>query len=74
MGGKKTSISNDIKGLRKEIGMSQQALADAVGATRQTILTIEAERYGPSLELAFRISHILGQPIDKVFQFDPNWS
>ena len=74
MGGKKTSISNRIKDLRKEAGLSQQSLADAVGATRQTILTIEAERYGPSLELAFRIAHVLGQPIDQVFQFDPNWS
>lgn len=71
MGGKKTTITNRIKALRKARGLSQQALADAVGATRQTILTIEAERYGPSLELAFRIAHALGEPIDEVFVFNP---
>ncbi|MEM7731087.1 MAG: helix-turn-helix transcriptional regulator [Pseudomonadota bacterium] len=73
MGGKKSAITNDIRSLRKACGLSQQALADAVGATRQTILSIEAERYGPSLELAFRIAHALGKRVDEVFSFTPDW-
>ncbi|WP_298914106.1 helix-turn-helix transcriptional regulator [uncultured Algimonas sp.] len=74
MGGKATTITNAVKALRKEAGLSQQALADAVGATRQTILTIEAERYGPSLELAFRIAHVLEKRVDEVFIFAPDWT
>jgi len=41
-----------------------------VGATRQTIIAIEAQKYAPSLELAFRIAHVLGEPVEEVFQFD----
>ncbi|MGB6230176.1 MAG: helix-turn-helix transcriptional regulator [Litorimonas sp.] len=74
MGGKSTTLVNRVKELRKARGLSQQALADAVGATRQTVLTIEAGRYGPSLELAFRIAHVLGERIDAVFLFTPDWA
>ena len=73
MGGKASTITNAIKKLRKSAGLSQQALADAVGATRQTVLALEAARYSPSLELAFRIAHVLGRPVDEVFRFTPKW-
>ena len=73
MGGKASTITNAIKELRKSAGLSQQALADAVGATRQTVLALEAARYSPSLELAFRIAHVLGKPVDEVFRFTPKW-
>jgi len=49
---------------------TQAGLAERVGATRQTIIAIEAQKYAPSLELAFRIAHVLGEPVDEVFQFD----
>lgn len=49
--------------------MSQAELARRVGATRQTIISIEAQKYAPSLELAFRIAYVLGEPITDVFQF-----
>ena len=73
MGGKASTITNAIKELRKSAGLSQQALADAVGATRQTVLALEAARYSPSLELAFRIAYVLGKPVDEVFRFTPKW-
>ena len=73
MGGKSSSIANSIKEFRKSAGLSQQGLAEAVGATRQTVLALEASRYSPSLELAFRIAHVLGKPVDKVFHFTPKW-
>lgn len=52
-------------------GLSQQALADRVGATRQTINAIEQGKYAPSLELAFRIVRAFGVAFEDVFAFDP---
>ena len=73
MGGKKTKITNHIKRMRlARSDLTQAELARRVGATRQTILAIEAEKYAPSLELAFRIAHILRTPVDELFQFDPS--
>jgi len=75
MGGKKTQITNNIKRARVIQGLSQVELAKRVGATRQTIIAVEAEKYAPSLELAFRIAHVLGEPLDGLFVFDPtDWS
>ena len=50
--------------------MTQQDLADRVGVTRQTINHIEAAKYSPSLELAFRIAAVFEVPLEKVFQYD----
>lgn len=73
MGGKKTHITNHIKRIRlARTGLSQAELAERVGATRQTIISIEAQRYAPSLELAFRIAHVLEEPLEEVFIFDPS--
>jgi putative transcriptional regulator len=72
MGGKKSNITNRIKVARVIQGLSQAELAERVGATRQTIIAVEAGRYAPSLELAFRIAHVLEEPIDGLFQFDPS--
>ncbi|MBO78320.1 MAG: transcriptional regulator [Gammaproteobacteria bacterium] len=49
--------------------MSQQALADAVGVTRQTIIAIEKNKYSPSLKVAFKIAQVFGCPLDKVFSY-----
>ena len=49
--------------------MTQQALADAVGVTRQTIIAIEQGKYSPTLEAAFRIAAVFGVPLEQVFQF-----
>lgn len=67
----KGHIRNNIRTLRFNAGeMTQQALADAVGVTRQTIHHIEAGKYSPSLELAFRIAHIFNVPLEEVFQYE----
>lgn len=47
--------------------MSQAALADAIGVTRQTVIAIEQGRYSPSLESAFRISRLFGMGVEDVF-------
>jgi putative transcriptional regulator len=65
-----TPITNDIRRLRFEHGgMTQQQLADAVGATRQTIIAIEASKYAPSLDLAFRIARRFGRGLEEVFHY-----
>jgi putative transcriptional regulator len=65
------TISNNIRRLRFDAGeMTQQTLADEVGVTRQTIIAIEAAKYAPSLELAFRIAYAFGQPLEAVFEYE----
>ena len=65
-----TAVRNEIRRLRFERGeMTQQALADACGVTRQTVIALEAGKYAPSLELAFRIAYALGVRIEEVFQW-----
>lgn len=66
-------VGNHIRKLRFNNGeMTQQALADKVGVTRQTIIAIESAKYSPSLELAFRIAHVFGVPLEEVFFYKPN--
>jgi putative transcriptional regulator len=65
-----TAVTNQIRRLRFERGeMTQQVLADACSVTRQTIIALEAGKYAPSLELAFRIADALGVRIEDVFQW-----
>lgn len=65
-----TGIANDIRRLRFEHGeMTQQALAQACGVTRQTIIALEAGRYAPSLALAFRIARAFDLGVEEVFRW-----
>jgi putative transcriptional regulator len=65
-----TVITNDIRRLRFEHGeMTQQELADRIGVTRQTVNAIEAGKYSPSLEAAFRIARVFALRVDEVFRF-----
>jgi putative transcriptional regulator len=63
-------MKNRIKVYRAMRNLTQEALADQLGVTRQTILAIEKGKYDPSLELAFRISRLFRVSIDKMFFFD----
>jgi len=66
---KKIKITNNIRRLRFFANeMTQQQLAEKTGASRQTIIAIEAGKYSPSLELAFRIADAFGVPIGEVFE------
>jgi putative transcriptional regulator len=63
-----TPIGNHLRRLRFEHGeMSQDALARAVGITRQTVIAIEGGRYAPSLELAMRLAQVFHRGVDDVF-------
>ncbi len=67
----KSQIKNNIRRLRFNADeMTQQQLADAVGASRQTIIAIEKGNYSPSLELAFRIAHTFSTPLEEVFLYE----
>jgi putative transcriptional regulator len=64
-----TELTNHIRRLRFDHGeMTQQDLAERAGVTRQTIIALEANRYVPSLLLAYRIARVFGAPVEDVFQ------
>lgn len=68
---KKRHITNTIRTLRFAHGeMTQQALAEKVGVTRQTIVAIEKQSYSPSLELAFKIARVFDRTVDDVFGYE----
>jgi len=65
----RSEIGNRIRELRFKAGeMTQQALADSVGITRQTVIALERGRYYPSLELAFLLASTFGVALEDVFQ------
>jgi len=69
---KKKAIQNNIRRLRFDASeMTQQELADKVGASRQTIVAIEKNKYSPSLELAFKIADAFHVAIQDVFSYNP---
>ncbi|MGB7737990.1 MAG: helix-turn-helix transcriptional regulator [Steroidobacteraceae bacterium] len=59
-----------MRRLREAAAMTQAELGERVGATRQTIIAIEAEKYAPSLELAFKLARVFQRPVDDVFEFN----
>ncbi len=63
-------MKNRIKVYRAMHDLTQEALANALGVTRQTILAIEKGKYDPSLELAFKIARFFGVSIEEVFIYD----
>jgi len=65
----RAEVHNQIRRLRFEHGeMTQQALAERAGCTRQTIVVLEQSRYVPSLLLAMRIAKVFGVTVEEVFQ------
>jgi putative transcriptional regulator len=65
-----TDIRNRVKELRSGLGRTQQELADAVGVSRQSINSIERDRYVPSLMLALTFARVFGCPLDKIFSLE----
>lgn len=64
------ALKTRIQELRKERRISQEELAAAVGVTRQTITSLECEKYTASLVLAYKISKYFGLTIEEVFDFE----
>lgn len=60
-------MNNRLKELRTKGGMTQDQLAGKVGVSRQTIISIEKNRFDPSLSLAFELAAVLRVPIEILF-------
>lgn len=60
-------MKNRVRELRGEHGLSQQALGDRLGVSRQTIISIENGKYDPSLPLAFKIGRVFALKIEEIF-------
>jgi putative transcriptional regulator len=64
-------LTNTLKALRLKNGdISQQQLAEMIGCSRQTIHAIESGCKNPSVEIALKISHALGSPMDEIFSLE----
>ena len=63
------ALLNHIKQHRARLDLTQEALADQVGVSRQTVIAIEKGRYAPSTLLAFRIARTLGMKVDELFEY-----
>jgi len=63
-------VRNEIRHLRTEAKLSQQQLAEAMAVSRQTINSIEKERYTPSLPLAIALAHFFDTTVEAVFHAD----
>ncbi|MFN5844354.1 MAG: helix-turn-helix transcriptional regulator [Flavobacteriia bacterium] len=63
-------MKNTIKVERAKMDMTQQELAERAGVSRQTINSIEAERYVPSTVLALKISEIFNTTVNEIFKLE----
>jgi len=64
------AVKNRVKDLRDERGWTQQQLADAVGVSRQSINSIERQRYEPSLALALAFARLFRRPVEEIFKLE----
>ncbi|WP_248928143.1 helix-turn-helix transcriptional regulator [Paenibacillus hamazuiensis] len=68
---KKKQLKNRLVVLRAEKGWTQQDVAEKVGVSRQTIISLEKNKYTPTLLLAFELANLFGKDINEVFQYQP---
>lgn len=63
-------MKNKVRQLRKEKGLTQEQLGEIIGVSRQTINSIEKEKFDPSLPTAFKMSQLFERPIEDFFLFE----
>jgi putative transcriptional regulator len=63
-------MNNEVRTLRTAQGLSQQQLGEAMDVSRQTINSIEKERYTPSLPLALALARYFGRHVEEIFHVD----
>ena len=61
-------VENIVQKLRKEQNITQEAFAEGVGVTRQTVISIEKGNYTPSVLLAIKIAHYFDTPVEDIFK------
>ena len=64
------ALKNRLEELRKQRGIRQEELTEALEVSRQTIGSLENGRYNPSIRLAFKISRYFGLPIEEIFLYE----
>jgi putative transcriptional regulator len=64
------TIANKVQQRRQDVGATQQALADAVGVTRQTVIAIEKGNYTPSVLLALKLATFFETSVEELFTID----
>lgn len=62
------AVSNSVYDLRSKSGLTQEALADAVDVSRQTIIAIEKGNYTPSVLLALKLAKVFKVPVENIFR------
>lgn len=60
-------MKNRLEELRKQRGVRQEDLAQALGVSRQTVISLEKGKYNPSLALAFKLARYFAMPIEEIF-------
>jgi putative transcriptional regulator len=60
-------MKNNVKALRKQMGLRQEDVADKLDVTRQTVIAIENNKYDPTLSLAFKLARLLATTVDNLF-------
>ena len=63
-------VRNDVRQLRQDAGLSQAALGQALGVSRQTVIAVENGRYDPSLRLAILIARHFGTTMEEIFHVE----
>ena len=61
-------MRNRLKALRAARGWTQEELGKQLGVSRQAVIAIESDKHDPSLDLAFRIAALFGEPVEAVFE------
>ena len=61
-------ICNKVNELRVQAGLTQEELAQRLNVTRQTIISLEKNRYVPSLEMGFKVAKAFGRSVEEVFE------
>lgn len=64
------NMKNRIPELRKQLGYTQQVMAEKLNVSRQTIISLENEKYNPSILLAYQIAKLFDKTIEEVFIFE----
>lgn len=64
-------VKNQVHRLRTARGVTQEQLADAIGVSRQTVISIEKGNYTPSVLLALKIARYFKEPVESVFSYKP---
>jgi putative transcriptional regulator len=67
---KRASVTNTVETHRRGLKLTQEALADRVDVTRQTIISIEKGNYVPSVLLALALAKVFHKPVEEVFHYE----